>query len=268
MRSAARVVWHETLASTNTEALRLASAGEKGPLWIATKTQTAGRGRRGRVWQSAKGNLYTTALFTEPAGLDVAARTPFAAGLAVIDACQQLVAGIDLKLKWPNDVRSTGRKLCGILVETVEVDGCTCVACGIGVNVETAPHLDRQKTTSLALEHSKLSGTLAGTSISAQHMLEALTETLFHRIEEARGDFPGLLEAWKNQAEGLGQRITAGSDAAPITGIFTGLREDGALLLQTESDGLQAVTAGDVALTGDMNKQIKAIRDEADAACH
>ena len=62
----ARHITFDTLGSTNAEALALARAGERGPLWISAKTQSAGRGRRGSSWVSPAGNLYATLLLTEP----------------------------------------------------------------------------------------------------------------------------------------------------------------------------------------------------------
>jgi BirA family transcriptional regulator, biotin operon repressor / biotin---[acetyl-CoA-carboxylase] ligase len=81
-----RVIAHDTLGSTNAEALARARAGERGPLWIRAARQTAGRGRRGHVWSSEPGNLYATLLVSDPAP---AARLPelcFVVALAVRDA--------------------------------------------------------------------------------------------------------------------------------------------------------------------------------------
>ena len=65
-----RLITHDTIGSTNAEALRLAREGERGPLWITAKQQTAGRGRRGRTWVSEPGNLYASLLLTDPAPPD------------------------------------------------------------------------------------------------------------------------------------------------------------------------------------------------------
>ena len=62
-----RLIAHETLGSTNAEALARARAGERGPLWITAARQTAGRGRRGNAWISEPGNLYASLLLTDPA---------------------------------------------------------------------------------------------------------------------------------------------------------------------------------------------------------
>jgi BirA family transcriptional regulator, biotin operon repressor / biotin---[acetyl-CoA-carboxylase] ligase len=69
-----RLSTHDTLASTNVEALTSARGGERGPLWVVAREQTAGRGRRGHAWVSPRGNLYATLLLTDPASAECARR--------------------------------------------------------------------------------------------------------------------------------------------------------------------------------------------------
>ncbi|MGB3624175.1 MAG: biotin--[acetyl-CoA-carboxylase] ligase, partial [Henriciella sp.] len=150
MRPDAPVQWHETIDSTNEEARRLAQSGHYGPIWIASQQQTAGRGRLGRQWQSPPGNLYCSALFLEPDGIRVATRYPFAAGLAIADVCNAIIGDVDLRLKWPNDVRVNGEKLCGILVEAgTSSDGACWVVAGMGLNVAWSPDSLDQPATDL-----------------------------------------------------------------------------------------------------------------------
>ena len=77
-----RLIRLDEIDSTNSEARRLAEAGESGPVWITAARQTAGRGRRGRVWDTASGNLAATLLLRPPANF---AQLSFAAALAVAD---------------------------------------------------------------------------------------------------------------------------------------------------------------------------------------
>jgi len=79
---AVRHIGLETAGSTNAEALARARAGERGPLWITAKAQTAGRGRGGRTWVSPPGNLYATLLLTEPCEIGHAPQLAFVAGVA------------------------------------------------------------------------------------------------------------------------------------------------------------------------------------------
>ena len=81
-----RLATHETLESTNAEALTLARGGERGPLWIVARQQTAGRGRRGNAWVSWPGNLYASLLLVDPAPAECAPELSFVAALALHDA--------------------------------------------------------------------------------------------------------------------------------------------------------------------------------------
>src|ERR1043165_9933680 len=81
-----RHIAHDTLGSTNAEALALARAGERGPLWITAARQTAGRGRRGNVWTSEPGNLYASLLLTDAASPAHLPELCFVVALAVRDA--------------------------------------------------------------------------------------------------------------------------------------------------------------------------------------
>src|SRR5579863_5587530 len=100
-----RVVVLDLVDSTNAEALRRASAGERGPLWIVATEQSAGRGRRGRAWTSPAGNLHATLMLTDPSPPAAAPQLGFVAGLALHDALAAAAPSLAslLALKWPND---------------------------------------------------------------------------------------------------------------------------------------------------------------------
>ena len=89
-----RLITHDTIGSTNAEALHLARAGERGPLWVVAKRQTAGRGRRGRAWVSEPGNLYASLLLTDPASPERCAELSFVAALALHDAIGGRIPGL------------------------------------------------------------------------------------------------------------------------------------------------------------------------------
>src|SRR6266508_1059239 len=120
-----RLVAHEVLGSTNAEALSLARQGERGPLWITARRQTAGRGRRGRTWVSEPGNLYASLLLSDPSPLDRAPELSFVAALALRDALVETAPALASRLgfKWPNDVLGDAAKVAGILVEGEAVEG-------------------------------------------------------------------------------------------------------------------------------------------------
>jgi len=238
---AAPVYWYDEIDSTSEEAKRRARAGETGPLWIAARQQTAGRGRLGREWSSPDGNLYTTLLFSPDNGLKFAMRIPFAAALAIVDACRVFTPSADFQLKWPNDVRVDGAKITGILVESGETKGVFWVALGIGVNVSVAPDIGAKRSTSLR-------DLGAHFWLQDGDVLEELQTTMSLRLEQARTDFEGTLRDWISIAEGLGQTVEAGPHDARISGTFEGLAEDGGLKLRLQDGTTRIIRAGDVEL--------------------
>jgi BirA family biotin operon repressor/biotin-[acetyl-CoA-carboxylase] ligase len=121
----------DTIGSTSTEAARAAATGDSGDVWFGALQQTEGRGRRGRAWETAHGNLAASLLVVPDCDPAISATLGFVAGVAMNRALDQLVPdavvkqGIDgadaaaarIALKWPNDVLADGAKLSGILLE-------------------------------------------------------------------------------------------------------------------------------------------------------
>src|SRR6185312_11595461 len=149
-----RLEAHDVVGSTNALALEHARAGDPGRLWVVSKKQESGRGRRGRAWATPEGNLAATLLLVPGGELRIAATLGFVAGLALADALNAVVpqgrvaVALDgasqgrnrFELKWPNDVLASGAKLAGILLESAQLeDGRFAVAIGIGVNVVAYP---------------------------------------------------------------------------------------------------------------------------------
>lgn len=241
---AARVLAFDSIDSTNAEARRLAAAGERGPVWIRAARQTAGKGRQGRTWVSEPGNLYATLLATVRAPARVAAEVGFVASLSVADAVADLLGDAShLSLKWPNDVLLAEAKVAGILAETAaSSDGeQTTIAIGCGVNIAHAPVETRFPATSLAA---------AGVRADPDAAFAALGRAMaawFGRWDEGRG-FAGVRQAWLLRAYRLGQEVTLLGGEAPVSGIFRGLAQDGAILLAGPSSGVRAFHAGEVSL--------------------
>lgn len=238
------VIWHDSIDSTNEEAKRLASAPGFTDQWIAAREQTAGRGRLQRQWKSPVGNLFNTALFREPGGVEVAIRIPFAAALATADVVGSFVPDADIKLKWPNDVRIERAKVSGILIETGRQGETFWVAAGIGINVTHTPDGAGQQAVSIA----ELRG---DTAVTADMVQQALREFLIGRIEQARTDFAATREDWLAHAEGLGETVLVKSVAEPVEGVFETLAEDCGLVLRLPDGERRTIRAGDVSLIGD-----------------
>ncbi len=236
-----RLSAHDTLPSTNTEALELARRGEQGPLWITARQQTAGRGRRGRAWVSPPGNFYGTLLLCDPAPPEAAAQLSFVAGLAVHDAIVDCAPTLreKLALKWPNDVLCATQKLAGTLIESEMVDSRLAVAIGIGVNCMHHPVRTAYSATDLAS---------AGVTVIADGLFRALAVAMARRLVQwGRGvGFASVRSAWLDRATGLGDVMQVRLPDRKFSGRFEALDDHGRLLLRLADDTLQTITAGDV----------------------
>ncbi len=234
-----RHIVYETLGSTNAEALALARAGERGPLWITAQSQSAGRGRRGNAWISPPGNLYATLLLTEPSAPGLAPQLSFVAALALHDAVAACAPqlGPALKVKWPNDLLIGPAKLAGILIEG-ENDPVFAVAIGIGVNCVAHPSDVAYPATDLAAN---------GALVAPDALLFELATSTQHRLAQwDRGQgFAATRAEWLKRAAGLGEILRVRVAARELAGRFQGLDDDGRLLLEQDG-GVTKITAGEV----------------------
>jgi BirA family biotin operon repressor/biotin-[acetyl-CoA-carboxylase] ligase len=239
--SAAPIFAFDEIDSTNAEARRRAEAGETGPLWITALRQTAGRGRRGRNWDTGEGrNLAATYLFVTDRKPAEAAQISFVAALAAAELAAAFVPASLVSLKWPNDLLIGGGKAAGILVESGVVSDGLWVAVGMGVNLAQAPDIPERPTTTFA----------AHMSVAPPAPLAAL-DVLAAALQRWRGlwegsGFPAIAAAWSEHAHGLGETCVARLPGETITGVAEGLDVDGALRLRTPDGQVRRITAGDV----------------------
>jgi BirA family transcriptional regulator, biotin operon repressor / biotin---[acetyl-CoA-carboxylase] ligase len=235
-----RLLAHDVLGSTNVEALRLARQGERGPLWIVAKEQTAGRGRRGRSWTSDPGNLYASLLLTAPSPAEHWRELSFVAALAIHDAIVEVAAELKplLAIKWPNDLLLAGAKLAGILIEG-EGGEEGMVVVGIGVNCASHPADTDHPATDLAT---------AGTRLSPDTLMAALSAKMLGRMAQwNRGEgFSTIRADWLARAAGLGEDLRVRLADREITGRFEALDERGGLVLRLPDGNATTVAAGDV----------------------
>ena len=229
-----RLLHFVSLDSTNAEAQRQWAAGARGPLWIWAGAQTGGRGRLGRTWISEEGNLYATLLFTVPASAAMASQVSFVASLAVRDAALALTGASGFALKWPNDVLLNGAKFAGILPEAL--GGEISIALGIGINLAHAPSGTPYPVTAL------------GAHIAPRAALETLAAALAQWLEvwNAGHGFTAIRSAWLADALGKDERVTAMHSRAELSGRFSGLGPDGALILTDSAGHSHSIHAGEV----------------------
>jgi BirA family biotin operon repressor/biotin-[acetyl-CoA-carboxylase] ligase len=240
MAAGTRLVALDSIDSTNAEALRLARSGERGPLWITARSQSAGRGRRGRSWVSEPGNLYASLLLTDSAPPEHWPELSLVAALAVHDAVAGRIPGLASRvaLKWPNDLLIDRNKFAGILVEG---EGAT-VAVGIGVNCAHHPAHTDFPATDLAT---------AGVRTSPESVFERLSAAMIARLAQwdHGAAFAAIRNDWLSRAAGIGKPIRVKIGEADVSGVFESIDASGRLVVRLPDGTMQTVAAGDVLMT-------------------
>lgn len=241
---AAPVLILDQTDSTNAEARRRAEAGELGPVWIAARLQSEGRGRRGRRWENAQGNLASTLLVTLDRSPAEAAQLTFVAALAVADLLDLYVPPALVTIKWPNDVLLDGRKTSGILIESGKAEtGGLWLAIGIGVNLKSAPG-DTERPATCIVEHLRHDvAAVPDLEVAAKALAE--TFDLWFERWQAFG-FQPILDAWVARTPGLFGPCTARLTHETFVGVADGVEADGALRLKLADGSLKVISAGDV----------------------
>lgn len=227
--------------STNAEARMRAETGDAGPLWIMARRQTAGRGRRGRAWETGAGNLAATLLCVTAKPPAEAAQISFIAALSVAELADSAMAQPLAQLKWPNDVLVQGRKISGILVESgLRPDGALWLAVGIGINLQTPPDAAERPAAAIA----DFDGAQA---LSQDEALARLSVRMADGMALwEREGFAPIAKAWTARAYGLDGACTARLGHETVEGIAEGLDPDGSLRLRLVDNSVRRISAGDV----------------------
>jgi BirA family biotin operon repressor/biotin-[acetyl-CoA-carboxylase] ligase len=230
-----RLVWQDDTESTNTIALALAEHGGDEGSVVAADRQTAGRGRRGRMWASPPGAGVYASVVLRPS-LRAAPLLTIAAGVAIAEGIAA-ASGLQCDLKWPNDVYAGDRKVAGILAEGTGGS----VVVGFGVNVRPAvmPPDVAARATSIGRE--------LGRDVDRGLVLVECLAALWQRYQdvEARRERE-VLEAWRSRAgRTMGRPIQWHGPDGVERGTMAGVDEEGALLMDTGTRVVRIV-AGEV----------------------
>ena len=220
--------------STNSNVREMAQHGAAEGITMVVERQTAGRGRRGRVFHSPEGGLYLSTLIRPKESVDpglITCRAAVAAARAIESLCH-----LSIDIKWVNDLYLNGRKLAGILAEGVlSPDGkLTAVVVGIGINLTgTLPQELATIATTLEAE---------GVTLSREDVAAA-----FLNQWEAVQDDPGFMEEYRRRNLVLGREVTVvrGGDTYAATAIE--ITDNGHLVVET-ADGKKELTSGEVSL--------------------
>jgi BirA family biotin operon repressor/biotin-[acetyl-CoA-carboxylase] ligase len=239
-----RVIFFNTIGSTNDVALDLAARGGREGTIVIADAQTAGRGRHGRGWFSPPGSgLYVSIVLGFPgAGRDSKRATSLltlAAGLAVAEAVEA-ATGLRADIKWPNDLLVGRRKLAGILAESASSDqGRIVLGYGVNVGARAYPPELRDRATSLETEL----GRPIDRSVVCVETLAALSARYRDLLA---GRFDAILDSWRSRAPGSrGSRVTWRGSSGPEHGVTAGIDDRGALLVRV-GDRIETIVGGEV----------------------
>jgi BirA family biotin operon repressor/biotin-[acetyl-CoA-carboxylase] ligase len=221
--------------STQTWARRLAEIGKGAGTVIVAEAQTAGKGRQDRTWSSLQGGLYLTAVMEPHPQVGL---MPLLASVAVSEVIMDRT-GLKPSLKWPNDVLVDGRKVAGILIDSVwQGSSPVYILVGIGVNLNNPLPDSIIAGTSI----SKLSGEEVDIDTFLHHLLERMT-ILVNHLDTDPGE---VINRWRELSVTIGQEITLRVESGAILrGVAVDIDSDGALLLE-DGESVRKVLSGTI----------------------
>jgi BirA family biotin operon repressor/biotin-[acetyl-CoA-carboxylase] ligase len=228
----------EESASTNADVAARFQGGEEEGLVLVAEHQTAGRGRLGREWVTPARSSLTVSFLLVPG--DVPAERwpwlPLLTGVAAAAAVRR-VTGVEVDLKWPNDVLADAHKLGGVLLERVEHDGVAAAVVGVGINcAQSADELPVPEATSLWI--------VTGKPTDRSALLTALVEELAARYDEWRSG-EDLRSAYLELCRTPGQDVRVAVPGGEVVGEAVDVDGSGRLVVRTEH-GEERLGAGDV----------------------
>jgi len=232
------LVTYSNIASTQDTARQIALGGHLLPFAVIAETQSAGRGRRGKSWDSPQGGLWLTLALAVPS--PEAIRQSAMVAAHAVASVVLTETGVRTLIKWPNDLLVKRRKVCGILAETLVQSGTTTLLVGIGLNVNNAVPPDQlPHVTSLRGELGRTIDVLP-LCASILNMVERDISSLILRGFD-------IFSPWMDANLALrGELVTVEFNDQRESGRVTGLSKTGALLLKSPDGSLTEVDAGSV----------------------
>ncbi len=246
---------YDTIDSTNAQAKREAAEGAAHGTLIMAEMQTAGKGRRGRIWESPAGaNLYFSLLLRPEFSAEKASMLTLVMALAVANGIKKTIQGcIDCtehsspQIKWPNDIVIHGKKVCGILTEmSVKHNRIDYVVIGVGINVNRQEFSTElaEKATSLEAE--------CGESFLREEVLENILKLFerYYAVFEQQGNLAMLREEYEQMLVNRNREVCILDPKGEYRGIATGITETGELCVELPDGSTTNVYAGEVSVRG------------------
>lgn len=235
-------VLRDDVTSTNDVAKELAANGSPSGLWVLANSQSQGRGRRGRLWVSDRGNFFASLYLQMDEKPEDWSQLSFVTALAVCEALREISPNPnDITLKWPNDVLYGGKKIAGLLLESSQQSKTQKgeVIIGIGINLAHSPDDAPYETTSFLRENSHI--------ILPSSFLPILVKHFDHYFRLWRSEgFNGIRKAWINRAFNLWKKVTVNLFDESFEGVFIGLSDVGGARIQMPDGAERHILAGDI----------------------
>ena len=236
----------DEIDSTNTKAKELAEQGYPSGTLVVADRQIAGRGRRGRSWDSPAGiGIFMTLLLKPDINPNNASMLTLVTALATAQAISD-ITGAEAKIKWPNDIVINGKKVCGILTEmSAQFDYINHIVIGIGINVhnESFPEEIRETASSLLLE--------SGKRIHRADLIARFLErfeagyAIFLQTE----DLEGLMKDYNALLVNIQKQVRILDPKEPFEGKAIGITKRGELIVDTW-ESRKLVSSGEVSVRG------------------
>lgn len=241
------IIRYDQIDSTNTRMKELAKEGAAHGTVVVADSQTAGKGRRGRIWSSLDGqNLYMTILLRPQLETRKASMLTLIMAYSIGKVLDHF-GYKNVQIKWPNDVLINKKKVCGILTEMV-LNGTSIdyvmIGSGINVNAREFPEELSDKATSLALE--------SGHNVEREYLLECILERFDQDYQEFLkcGDLSFLKEGYEQMLVNRNETVCVLEPEQEYRGVSLGINEQGELIVEKENGEIKTVYAGEVSVRG------------------
>lgn len=240
-------VFFSEIDSTNDEVRRRAEKGAAEGLLIVADSQMSGKGRRGRKWQNPKGTNIAMSFLLKPGfSPDTAPMLTLIMAMAAADGISK-VTGLDVGIKWPNDIVINGKKAVGILTEMIaEPDYIHYVIIGTGINVNTRsfPEEISSTATSLYLETGRTWPRALITGLTAGAFEN------YYDVFKKTGTLAGLVDDYNRMCVNAGKRVTVLDPKGKYEAEAAGINEKGELIVHKDDGETVNVYAGEVSVRG------------------
>jgi BirA family transcriptional regulator, biotin operon repressor / biotin---[acetyl-CoA-carboxylase] ligase len=232
----------DNVGSTNALACSLASEGASEGTVVAAESQTKGRGRLGRPWESPLGGLYFSVILRPEMRIEEISAMTLVSASAIVCAISE-ISSANPGIKWPNDIFIGDKKVCGILAETMgQPDRTDFLVIGAGINVNTAREKLPEEATSMKAE--------TGKTTDRAELLCLILENLerYYDIFKSKG-FAAFREEVKGMSNVLGKEVRIETNRNTVSGMAIDIDVSGALIVRDHDGKMNSIHSGDVILS-------------------